>query len=133
MTVLRPIVTDGRFSSVHLRAKLIDLPFQKIGSASCGVRLLVYLVGNVDIGQGIGDVRSRLGRFRFILNAYRVGKALTLNGEITQQYGNGATPSGFGGNRFAFFHRRIEFRVGRSEERRVGKECVSTCRSRWAP
>src|SRR3546814_5401960 len=23
--------------------------------------------------------------------------------------------------------------VGRSEERRVGKECVSTCRSRWWP
>src|SRR3546814_13003165 len=23
--------------------------------------------------------------------------------------------------------------VGRSEERRVGKECVSTCRYRWAP
>src|SRR3546814_1877030 len=23
--------------------------------------------------------------------------------------------------------------VQRSEERRVGKECVSTCRSRWAP
>src|SRR3546814_5195797 len=23
--------------------------------------------------------------------------------------------------------------TGRSEERRVGKECVSTCRSRWAP
>src|SRR3546814_15566341 len=22
---------------------------------------------------------------------------------------------------------------GRSDERRVGKECVSTCRSRWAP
>src|SRR3546814_15889023 len=29
----------------------------------------------------------------------------------------------------------IEYRVGdgRSEERRVGKECVSTCRSRWSP
>src|SRR3546814_14311427 len=27
-----------------------------------------------------------------------------------------------------------EFRSGdRSEERRVGKECVSTCRSRWSP
>src|SRR3546814_13494544 len=26
----------------------------------------------------------------------------------------------------------VEF-VGRSEERRVGKECVSTCRSRWSP
>src|SRR3546814_14624064 len=25
------------------------------------------------------------------------------------------------------------FSVARSEERRVGKECVSTCRSRWSP
>src|SRR3546814_12964349 len=24
-------------------------------------------------------------------------------------------------------------RLNRSEERRVGKECVSTCRSRWSP
>src|SRR3546814_5584013 len=24
-------------------------------------------------------------------------------------------------------------RLGRSEERRVGKECVGTCRSRWSP
>src|SRR3546814_12613716 len=28
-------------------------------------------------------------------------------------------------------HARYE--PGRSEERRVGKECVSTCRSRWSP
>src|SRR3546814_15541886 len=30
---------------------------------------------------------------------------------------------------------RVEFKRSqtRSEERRVGKECVSTCRSRWAP
>src|SRR3546814_5047483 len=27
----------------------------------------------------------------------------------------------------------IEGEGGRSEERRVGKECVSTCRSRWSP
>src|SRR3546814_15660707 len=26
-----------------------------------------------------------------------------------------------------------EQRLSRSEERRVGKECVSTCRSRWSP
>src|SRR3546814_557811 len=26
-----------------------------------------------------------------------------------------------------------EIEVTRSEERRVGKECVSTCRSRWSP
>ena len=24
-------------------------------------------------------------------------------------------------------------RIGRSEERRVGKECASMCRSRWSP
>src|SRR3546814_4360764 len=30
----------------------------------------------------------------------------------------------------AFIHIDTE---GRSEERRVGKECVSTCRSRWSP
>ena len=34
-------------------------------------------------------------------------------------------------------NRRLRFPVlymfDRSEERRVGKECVSTCRSRWSP
>src|SRR3546814_6229165 len=29
--------------------------------------------------------------------------------------------------------RRCRCRSARSEERRVGKECVSTCRSRWSP
>ena len=28
---------------------------------------------------------------------------------------------------------RTEREEGRSEERRVGKECVTTCRSRWSP
>src|SRR3546814_7827650 len=27
----------------------------------------------------------------------------------------------------------VSWLTGRSEERRVGKECVSTCRSRWSP
>src|SRR3546814_9206654 len=27
----------------------------------------------------------------------------------------------------------VEERIVRSEQRRVGKECVSTCRSRWSP
>src|SRR3546814_15236389 len=28
---------------------------------------------------------------------------------------------------------RVQMASARSEERRVGKECVSTCRSRWSP
>src|SRR3546814_11688132 len=31
------------------------------------------------------------------------------------------------------FIRSLGKEVGRSEARRVGKECVSTCRSRWSP
>src|SRR3546814_17980746 len=27
----------------------------------------------------------------------------------------------------------VAYSLGRSEESRVGKECVSTCRSRWSP
>src|SRR3546814_20554962 len=30
-------------------------------------------------------------------------------------------------------HGNISVTFGRSEARRVGKECVSTCRSRWSP
>src|SRR3546814_13645537 len=29
--------------------------------------------------------------------------------------------------------RQLDYLLKRSEERRVGKECVSTCRSRWSP
>src|SRR3546814_12152473 len=31
------------------------------------------------------------------------------------------------------FFEDYELNLARSEERRVGKECVSTCRSRWSP
>src|SRR3546814_14427739 len=32
-----------------------------------------------------------------------------------------------------FDHMKVDGELHRSEERRVGKECVSTCRSRWSP
>src|SRR3546814_10376411 len=35
--------------------------------------------------------------------------------------------------RFLLFGGMGPFAAARSEERRVGKECVSTCRSRWSP
>src|SRR3546814_4538088 len=31
------------------------------------------------------------------------------------------------------WRRKGQYNRSRSEERRVGKECVSTCRSRWSP
>src|SRR3546814_12826550 len=33
----------------------------------------------------------------------------------------------------ALLTQQVTFGIKRSEERRVGKECVSTCRSRWSP
>src|SRR3546814_1291756 len=37
------------------------------------------------------------------------------------------------GRAFCAGHDLKQMRANRSEERRVGKECVSTCRSRWSP
>src|SRR3546814_766152 len=46
-------------------------------------------------------------------------------------------PTDYGGLGFsAYAHSEVVRRISvrsRSEERRVGKECVSTCRSRWTP
>src|SRR3546814_6733070 len=41
---------------------------------------------------------------------------------------NGTIEKGFVGQL-----KTLSIRAARSEERRVGKECVSTCRSRWSP
>src|SRR3546814_16727679 len=38
-----------------------------------------------------------------------------------------------GARKIQWPHADLESRTPRSEERRVGKECVSTCRSRWSP
>src|SRR3546814_11845147 len=45
--------------------------------------------------------------------------------------GSGSEPHQMRGAYTPLRHNRAQ--LGRSEERRVGKECVSTCRSRWSP
>src|SRR3546814_12962783 len=67
---------------------------------------------------------------------------------VVQDHGitRGALPVGIGGRSSKGFRGRSNLLAGlvdhvgegqlvllRSEERRVGKECVSTCRSRWSP
>src|SRR3546814_2857443 len=42
-------------------------------------------------------------------------------------------PSQTNGLLYDTLGRRFTLTFRRSEERRVGKECVSTCRSRWSP
>src|SRR3546814_4685299 len=47
--------------------------------------------------------------------------------------GDVALPGTLLPDRVRQFRRIVERVSERSEERRVGKECVSTCRSRWSP
>src|SRR3546814_9092564 len=63
-----------------------------------------------DLEQSIGGLGSRRQHFRYV----------RIEGQRDERQD----------------HRNVQHdrtAEGRSEERRVGKECVSTCRSRWSP
>ena len=60
-------------------------------------------------------VMTHLAEFRMGIAALALLSGLVLNG-LT-----------------AWWLLRLASRSARSEERRVGKECVSLCRSRWSP
>src|SRR3546814_13161554 len=53
--------------------------------------------------------------------------------DIVYLHGRGSTEREAGFALSLFGNANVRAYRGRSEERRVGKECVSTCRSRWSP
>src|SRR3546814_18188863 len=78
------------------------------------------------LGLGLSDADFAAWGWRipFLLSAVLVGLGLWVRFKI------GETPD------FAEALEKeapVAVPLGRSEERRVGKECVSTCRSRWSP
>src|SRR3546814_11648871 len=70
------------------------------------------------------DENAPASREPKLKSVLKTGKAPTLPNSsscsLTAPLPDSATPSKFRS-------------LSRSEERRVGKECVSTCRSRWSP
>src|SRR3546814_12633347 len=64
-------------------------------------------------------------------------RRLAATAGVKALHGQALTDRGFRGHQCVNIQIVVIFRVGnsrsRSEERRVGKECVSTCRSRWSP
>src|SRR3546814_11138894 len=90
------------------------------------------LASDGDFGKATGgwvDVASTRGRYRHNYGAYHLGDglawgALPINNDVEGGY-----------YRIGYQYARWSWKAGisRTEERRVGKECVSTCRSRWSP
>src|SRR3546814_14229382 len=81
-----------------------------------------YPCGFVTLAQGLGEqgIKLRVGRF----DRHRHLEMAARQVNATHAVIAGGEPD----------HRLDAGRVlARSEERRVGKECVSTCRSRWCP
>src|SRR3546814_12136941 len=95
---------------VECLAEIVDqwlgavLPASSSDIGLMAANLCLDLIELTDTLQQIGGERGRLGRMNVEYLAPEMRPASNL----------GDT-------------------VGRSEERRVGKECVSTCRSRWSP
>src|SRR3546814_12403582 len=87
----------------------------------------VHLHSDVDIETA--QRRSEMqwvGRLRTAIAEHR----LRLHYQILKPVQAGAKGEGV---HFELLLRLLDDDGTRSEERRVGKECVSTCRSRWSP
>src|SRR3546814_15684812 len=85
--------------------------------------------GSADQESPIGQMLCRQ-REKFLHTRFPIGQAVTQKGEIARKtWFRCHGMVGIGIKRVIDGHTTLR----RSEERRVGKECVSTCRSRWSP
>src|SRR3546814_19433211 len=88
------------------------------------------------------DILQRDGRISITDLAERISLSATPCSERVKRleregviagYHARVNPAALGRNLLVFLEIKLSAKSGRSEERRVGKECVSTCRSRWSP
>src|SRR3546814_12549123 len=74
---------------------------------------------------------SSVGALRALIAGLGEGAELVFQiGEVVGEFSSAGFEAE--GDRFGVIRTHAVW-PGRSEERRVGKECVSTCRSRWSP
>src|SRR3546814_19133062 len=106
-------------------------------SRQCSVQWLAYSARPVPIGDTLSQVgHDPLCRLRIELPKRLLGRSRKFN-----RPDQGGAPRRQGWIRFrgprecprSPLPRGTNLPCPRSEERRVGKECVSTCRSRWSP
>src|SRR3546814_15479408 len=96
--------------------------------------------------DGLADQRARSAPRKRLLHEQMTVRGLSLQRNkqmpglylpgiernATRTEGRARHPPG-GGRDLVGGPERVHAAHSRSEERRVGKECVSTCRSRWSP
>src|SRR3546814_12474009 len=118
----------------------MDMNYTLFGKTGLNVSPLALGTGNFGTGWGHGADPETAGA---IFNAYAEAGGNFIDTADVYQFGQSETILGelLQGRREDFvlatkFTRGDGPNAGplvRSEERRVGKECVSTCRSRWSP
>src|SRR3546814_12385305 len=91
------------------------------------------LGGNAQLGQAVPALVEGLAHATLAAHAAQEGHAVELPLQVVVPLVVNALQAA--GVAVALLtHQRAAVRAAvRSEERRVGKECVSTCRSRWSP
>src|SRR3546814_6217588 len=87
--------------------------------------------GQGQAGEFVAHMSTQLSGQEPTEGEVRVNHPLELAGDRVYLMGNGYAPTIT--IRDAEGQEIYRNSVPRSEERRVGKECVSTCRSRWSP
>src|SRR3546814_12491848 len=93
---------------------------------------LAYL----DLVASVRDSTQLLVACYNVSGEYSMVKAMAMNGwadERAMVMENMYAFARAGAGIIISYHTRDILANNRSEERRVGKECVSTCRSRWSP
>src|SRR3546814_1031968 len=104
----------------------------------------MYVICLVQFSVFFFSSRRRHTRCALVTGVQTCALPILANMPIDSQIQCGsilASQSGMSGSRLALDRVARELadpaqsadQLGRSEERRVGKECVSTCRSRWSP
>src|SRR3546814_11382470 len=100
-----------------------------IGSEIPALRLVLQ-GGDHDLVQNLFMHRRVLDRDQHLDAAVEVARHPVGRGDEQLGIGRGQSLAGTEADDTRMFEEAAD---QRSEERRVGKECVSTCRSRWAP
>src|SRR3546814_18961382 len=132
--------TDTLFPYTTLFRSIPAVPFLALsGLAAAGA----WVASKKKAGTAAAEAKSLAAKSAAPVAEEPIANALQID-QVRLELGYGLLPmiNGHGGQRLTdqikSLRRQLAQEIGfvmpsRSEERRVGTECVSTCRSRWSP